>query len=249
MTKFDLNFENEFDVVEFDRLIEKESEKKVLTKLYYLRLRAKGLSVSKASDLINIKRSTAYHLDDVWRYEGYNGLLHKKGAGRDLKINKNQLEKLREILNEKDQWTIQDILKIVKKNFNIEYSYTGMQKLLNTHFNINIINSYENKQYDKLSILDLIRNSELEDLEIEELIVLLKNEKDLNVFKKLIYILFKKLGFSTDLSAYILSITTRTGNNWLKNWNNEKYDGLIHKPGQGRKPKMDKDQLESLKKT
>lgn len=64
MSRFDMSFENEFDVVEFDRLIEIETDKKVLKKLYYLRLRGKGLNVATASDLINFKQSTAYHLDD-----------------------------------------------------------------------------------------------------------------------------------------------------------------------------------------
>ena len=61
MTKFDMSFEREFDVVEFDNLIDKEKDKKVLEKLYYLRLRSKKLDVATASDLMNFKKSTAYH--------------------------------------------------------------------------------------------------------------------------------------------------------------------------------------------
>ena len=67
--------------------------------------------------------------------------------------------------------------------------------------------------------------------------------------KGLYYILFKKLGFSTGLASYILNITTRTGNNWDKRWETNKYEGMIHKVGQGRKPKLDDDMLEVLKKT
>ena len=123
MSRFDMSFENEFDVVEFDRLIEIETDKKVLKKLYYLRLRGKGLSVATASDLINFKQSTAYYLDDVWRYKGYEGLFHKKGAGRESKLNEEELERLGQILGEKEEWLMNDLLDLVKNEFNVEYSY------------------------------------------------------------------------------------------------------------------------------
>jgi putative transposase len=249
MSRFDMNFENEFNVVEFDKLIEIETDKKILKKLYYLRLRAKGLDVATASDLINIKKSTAYHLDDVWRYEGYEGLFHKKGAGRGSKLNKEELERFGQILGEKKEWLMSDVLKLVKNEFNVEYSYNGLKKLLDRHFDVKILNHFENKRHEKLSILDHIKKSNLDDLEIRELIDLIKEEKDLNVFKRIIYILFKKLGFSTELASYILSITTRTGNNWDYRWKTEQYEGLINKPGQGRKPKLDSNDLKLLKKT
>jgi putative transposase len=249
MSRFDMSFENEFDVVEFDRLIEIETDKKVLKKLYYLRLRGKGLNVATASDLINFKQSTAYHLDDVWRYEGYAGLFHKKGAGREIKLNKEEFERFGQILGEKEEWLMNDLLDLVKNEFNVEYSYTGLKKLLDTYFDVKIVNFFEKKRNDKLSILDLIKKSSLSDLEISELIDLLDKEKDLNVYKKIIYILFKKLGFSTGLASHILNISTRTGNNWDKRWETKKYEGMIHKPGQGRKPKLDNDMLKILKKT
>ena len=210
MSKFDMSCENEFDVVEFDNLIEMESDKKVLKKLYYLRLRSKGLDVATASDLIDFKKSTAYHLDNVWKYEGYKGLHHKKGAGRSTNLNENELHQLDEILSKKDEWLMSDLLELVKNEFGVEYSYNGLKKLLNTHFDVKIANEFENKKKEKLSILDLIRESTLDELEIEKLVDLLGKEKNLNVFKKVIYLLFKRLKFSTELSSYILSINTRT---------------------------------------
>ena len=38
-------------------------------------------------------------------------------------------------------------------------------------------------------------------------------------------------------------ITTATGNNWFKSWENEGYEGLKRKPGQGRKKKLDDKKL------
>jgi putative transposase len=244
-----MSSENVFDVVEFDRLIEIEKNKKVLKKLFYLRLRSKNLDVATASDLMNIKISTAYHLDDVWRYEGYNGLFHKKGAGPSSKLNANELEEFGVLLDEKEEWLMSDIIELVKNEFNIEYSYNGLKKLLDNNFDVKIVNYFENKRKNKLSILDLINESNLDDLEIKKLVDLMDKEENLSVFKRIQYILFKKLGFSTELASYILSISTRTGNNWSNKWKTEEYNGLIHKKGQGRKPKLNDNDLKLLKKT
>lgn len=248
MTKFDLSFEREFDVVEFDNLIDKETDKKVLEKLYYLRLRSKKLDVATASDLMNFKKSTAYHIDDVWRYEGYEGLLHKKGAGRSSYLNESELNQFGEILREKEEWLMSDLLEIVKKEFDADYSYNGLKKLLKTHFDVKIANYYENKRNEKLSILDLLSKSSFDELKIDKLVNLMGKEKDLKVYKRISYILLKTLGFSTELASYILNISTRTGNNWLKKWETEEYEGLLHKKGQGRKPQLNDEELNLLKK-
>jgi transposase len=248
MTNFDMTSENAFDVIEFDSLIEIENDKNVLKKLYYLRLRSKGLDVASASDLINIKKSTAYHIDNVWKYEGYEGLFHKKGAGRRSKLNEHEFEQLGQILSKKEEWLMSDLLELVKNEFGAEYSYQGLKKLLKNRFDVKIANYFEKKTHSKLSILDLISESSLDELEIENLVDLMAKEKNLNVFKKITYILFKKLGFSTELASYILNINTRTGNNWDNKWKTEGYEGLIHKKGQGRKPKLSVEDLKLLKK-
>lgn len=53
--------------------------------------------------------------------------------------------------------------------------------------------------------------------------------------KKLSYLLLRYLGYSNKQSSEIHRITTVTGNTWLKKWENEGYEGLKRKPGQGRK--------------
>ena len=68
------------------------------------------------------------------------------------------------------------------------------------------------------------------------------------LFKGLHGILFRKIGFSNKEASQFLNVTTVTGNNWLKAWENKGYEGLLWKKGQGRKSKLTKKQLETLKK-
>jgi transposase len=51
------------------------------------------------------------------------------------------------------------------------------------------------------------------------------------------------------LFLIILSVHPSTGNNWINRWEKEEYEGLLHKKGQGRKPKLSEENIEKLKKT
>ena len=76
----------------------------------------------------------------------------------------------------------------------------------------------------------------------------MKEEKNIFVYQKLSYLLFRKIGFTNKEASQFLNVTTVTGNNWLKAWENKGYEGLLRKKGQGRKSKLTEKQLETLKK-
>ena len=239
-------------VDEIDILIKQEKDVKVLHKLFYFRLRALGLPVKQAHKYANIKKSTAYHLEDLWAEGGYNSLLRKPGGGRDSKLNEEQLKELELILNSKDTILINDILKLIKKKWGVEYSYMGLKNLLINQFDVKIDN-YFKKQEDNKQIQNIVDNFENLDNNskdnINNIIDLMKSEKDFYVYKKLIYLLLKEIGFSTKDSSKILSVTPATGNNWTNQWKNEGHEGLSRKAGQGRKSKITSEKFEIAKKT
>lgn len=80
--------------------------------------------------------------------------------------------------------------------------------------------------------------SEKDKKEIKELILKMKEEKNLFVYKKLSYLLFRKIGFSNKEASQFLNITTVTGNNWIKAWENKGYEGLLRKKRSRKKIKI-----------
>ena len=239
-------------VDEIDILINNENNVKMLPKLFYFRLRALGLSVKEAHTYANIKKSSAYHLEDLWAEGGYNSLLRKPGGGREPKLNELQLKELDLILKSKDTILVNDILELIETKWGIKYSYVGLKNLLNTQFNVKIDNYFEKKQEKDKNIQNTVDDFENLDEEskdkIHELIDLMDNEKDIYVFKKLIYLLLKEIGFSTKVSSKFLSVTPATGNNWNNQWKKSGIKGLSRKSGQGRKLKMTQEIFEKAKK-
>ena len=118
--------------------------------------------------------------------------------------------------------------------------------------NVPIANYFEIKRNTKKISKNVIDNfediSEEDKNEIKEIILKMKEEKNIFVYQKLSYLLFRKIGFSNKEASQFLNVTTVTGNNWLKAWEYKGYEGLLRKKGQGRKSKLTEKQLKTLKK-
>lgn len=56
-----------------------------------------------------------------WR--GYNSLILHYGGGRKSKLSDNQLNGLKIKLESQDSWLVDDVKKIIKDEFNVEYEY------------------------------------------------------------------------------------------------------------------------------
>ena len=146
---------------------------------------------------------------------------------------------------------INDVKKLIKEQFNVDYSYHGVRELL-IRLNVEISNYFQEESENKNKINNVVENfndiSSDDKKEIENLNDKINEENSIYVIKKLIYILFRKIGFSNKVASYFLSITTGTGSNWLNTWDNNNYEGLLRKPGQGRKSKLNEDEWNELKK-
>ena len=252
MSLDDLKSRNDLSLDEIVQLMDVETNIKIYKKLLYFKFKAMGFTIIESYSLASIKKSTAYNLEDNWNEGGYNALLPKSGQGRKFKLNGNQLAELELILKTRDKWLVNDIVNLIKEKWKIEYSYVGVKNLLERRFNVKIDNYYDVEQNKIKNSGNLVENfSNLNDDEKKELvnlIGLIKEERNVRVLKKLFYIMFKKLSFSTKLSSHFLSVTTVTGNNWLNRWKKEGYNGLLHKKGQGRKPIFNNEELTILKK-
>ena len=102
---------------------------------------------------------------------------------------------------------------------------------------------------NKKNILKNINNLPSENIEeIEKITNRITNEKSQFVLKKLFYLVLRYLRYSNKQASKMYGISTVTGNNWFKTWKNEGYEALKRKPGQGRKRKLNDENLLDLKK-
>ena len=76
------------------------------------------------------------------------------------------------------------------------------------------------------------------DLSREELLKMIKTEKDARILKRLYFIEFRYDGDSIQEAAKKIGITKRTAYIWQDRWNRERYKGLIPQFAGGRPSKL-----------
>ncbi len=227
-------------VDELKQLMEEETDIKKYKKLHFIQLKEEGYTTKEAYKLANIKKTSAYLTLKQWNNGGYNALIRKPGGGRNSKLNTKQLNELKKNIQTHKLTSAEDVQQFIKKKWDIEYTITGVKNLAQSQFNIRLSQNIEsiNELTDKLEKhLKTLEKSQItnEDVELIRLTELISDEHNIEVSKKLFYLILRSLGFSNKFSSTLLGITTVTGSNWTTAWKKNGYEGLKRKKGQGRK--------------
>jgi len=98
-----------------------EKDVKVLQRLYFIKYRFKRVEISKP---------VAYIWQERWNKEGYEGLKPKFAGGKPSKLSDDQKEQLKKILNKRDDWTSEEIKKLISDEFMVEYSLKQIRVIL-----------------------------------------------------------------------------------------------------------------------
>ena len=248
----ELKSRKDLSLDEIEILLDNETDVKTFKKLLYFKFKLLGFSKIDSCNYAGIKESSRYYLDDLWDNGGYNALIPHYGGGRKSKLSEKQIKDLKEILDTKDGWLVDDAKKLIEDKFKVEYGYHGVRNLL-IKLDVPIINHFDvqnekNKNFEYL--LENFNNLSIEENEeIKIIINKMSAEKSVFVYKKLCYLLFRKIGFDNNITSSFLGISMATGNNWLNQWVSGGYNSLLRKPGQGRRRKLSDEQIEELKKT
>lgn len=107
-----------------------EKDVKVLQRLYFIKYRYEGVTVEEAASRVGISKPVAYIWQDRWNKEGYEGLKPKFAGGKPSKLSDDQKEQLKKILNKRDDWTTDEIKKLISDEFMVEYSLKQIRIIL-----------------------------------------------------------------------------------------------------------------------
>lgn len=107
-----------------------EKDVKVLQRLYFIKYRYEGVTVEDAAKRVEISKPVAYIWQERWNKEGVAGLKPKFAGGKPSKLTDNQKEQLKEILNKRDDWTTEEIRKLISEKFMVEYTLKQIRIIL-----------------------------------------------------------------------------------------------------------------------
>lgn len=118
-------------VEELDKRIKSlKKDVKVLKRLYFVKNRYSGDSVEVASRKVGITKMVGYEWQNRWNKEGYAGLIPRYAGGRPSKLTDKQKEELRAFLEERDDWTTNEVKKLIKERYGVAYTLKHIGAIL-----------------------------------------------------------------------------------------------------------------------
>lgn len=117
---------------EIKKEIKKEKNPKTKIKLIFLNFVSfYPNEFENICELCGVATSTGYQWIRAWNEKGYESIKEKENkGGRPPKLSKEDLEHLKEKLNEKDHWVTKEVKGVIKQEFNVELSDDQIVRIL-----------------------------------------------------------------------------------------------------------------------
>ena len=71
-----------------------------------------------------------YYWQESWNREGFWGLTPKFAKGKPSRLSEEQKVELKSILKKRGDWTTEEVRKMIKEKFNVEYGIKHVRKML-----------------------------------------------------------------------------------------------------------------------
>jgi putative transposase len=107
-----------------------ERDAKILKRLYFIKYRYEGASVEVSARRVGITKSVGYIWQKRWNENGYAGLIPRYAGGRPSKLLEEQKEQLKALLEERDDWTTNEVRENIQRAFGVEYTAKQVRIIL-----------------------------------------------------------------------------------------------------------------------
>ena len=108
-----------------------EKDVRTLKRLYFIKCRYQGSSVTEASKNVGVTKMVGYYWQESWNREGFSGLTPRLAGGKPSRLSEEQKVELKSILEKRDDWMAEEVRKMIKEKFNMEYGKKHVSKMLN----------------------------------------------------------------------------------------------------------------------
>ena len=113
-------------------------QSKICKRAIFIKMLLQGSTIKEASKVVGVERQTGSEWLKRYNEEGYDGLMPKFAGGRPGKLSENQKIELKNILiDENSNYTIIEVVELIKELFNVKFSYKRVWTLVRVEFGLN----------------------------------------------------------------------------------------------------------------
>jgi len=133
-----------------------EKDTMVLQRLFFIKYRYEGKSVEEAAKLVGASKNTGYLWQERWNNDGYNGLSPQFAGGRPSYLSDQQKDKLKVLLEKKDNWTTKEVQELISKRFGVKYTQKQIRIILRK-FGMNYAKPYHHDYRKPKNAKDILK--------------------------------------------------------------------------------------------
>lgn len=83
-----------------------------------------------AAEKVGVYKMVAYQWQDRWNNDGYDGLVPIFAGGKPSRLSLVKMERLRSILEERDDWTTEDVQDLIEKRKGTSFTQKHVRTIL-----------------------------------------------------------------------------------------------------------------------
>ncbi len=113
-----------------NRRLKKEKNPETRDRIRGIILLKKGHRLQEIANIMGVNRRTVYNWRRRYEEEGIEGLKTREKPGRKRKLSDEDMERLKDLLKQKDYWTTRGVRNLIKIEFGIEYTLRHVARIL-----------------------------------------------------------------------------------------------------------------------
>jgi len=110
--------------------LKKEKDPKVRDRIRMMILLKEGYKQKEVAKIMRTTERTVYTWKKRYKEEGIEGLKTKEKPGRKRKLSDEDMERLKDLLKQKEYWTTRGVRNLIKIEFGIEYTLRHVARIL-----------------------------------------------------------------------------------------------------------------------
>jgi len=110
--------------------LKKEKDPKVRDRIRMMILLKEGYKQKEVAKIMRTTERTVYTWKKRYEEDGIEGLKTKEKPGRKRKLSDEDMERLKDLLKQKEYWTTRGVRNLIKIEFGIEYTLRHVARIL-----------------------------------------------------------------------------------------------------------------------
>jgi len=118
------------EIILLEKLVKKEKNPKLRDRLRGILLLKKSFTYSEVAEILGVTERTVFNWKKRYNLSGYDGLKTNPIPGRNTILNKDDMKRLKGLLEMRDYWSSKEVRDLIKNEFGIEFTPRHIPRIL-----------------------------------------------------------------------------------------------------------------------